>query len=81
MLGSLQKPFSGGSIPMGTKRNQEKCQGQARIWFFSYFIYQLKGAPSRKEASSRGQWIHRIAGHRLLNAEQALQNQHFVKKV
>ena len=45
------------------------------------FISQLRSAPSRKEASSQGSWIHHIAGHRGLNAEQALQNQHFVKKV
>ncbi len=25
MSGSLQKPFSGGSRPLGTKRNQDKC--------------------------------------------------------
>ncbi len=37
--------------------------------------------PSRQEASSRGPCIHRMAGHWGLNAEQALRNQHFVKKV
>ncbi len=28
MLGCLQKNISGGSRPLGTKCNQEKCQGK-----------------------------------------------------
>ncbi len=81
-MGSLQKPFSGGSRPLGTKCNQEKCQGQTSIWFFSDFLSQLRGSPSCKESSGQeGLWIHHFAGHWGLNAKQALQNQHFMKKV
>ncbi len=38
-----------------------RTQGQASsAWFFSDFISQLRGAPSRKDVSRRGPLIHHI---------------------
>ncbi len=48
MLGSLQKPFSG-----GTKGNQEKHQGQGSIWFFSDRLGVLQ-VGRKHQAGDRG---------------------------
>ncbi len=37
---------------MATNINQEKCLGEAGFWICTSFISQLRGAPSREDASS-----------------------------
>ncbi len=53
MSGSLPNPFTGGSGPLATNINQDKCLGQAVFWICASFISQLRGAPSREDESSR----------------------------
>ncbi len=79
---SLQKSLAGDPRQAsGDKNNPGIVSRSSLLMVLPTFISQLRGVPSCKEASSRGLSTHRIAGHRGLNAEQALQNQHFVKKV
>ena len=65
----------------GQKAAAGKVARQASISFFNDFIPQLKRHSKSQGSVRPGPWIHCIAGHQGLNAEQTLQNQHFVKKV
>ncbi len=68
--GSLQKLFAGGSRPLGPKNYQEQGCGQAGSWFCCSFISQLRGAPSREDASSqdRGSLHCRTSGEQTLQS-------------
>ncbi len=67
-------------ITSGDEMQPGESQVHPSIWFFIDFISKLRGAQSRKEVSSQEPWIHCIAGYQGLNAEQALQNQHFCEE-
>ena len=73
MSGSLKKPFS------GDESNQEKRQGHLVLQRF----HLLAKGCSESQGSVKPGTVNppHCGTYRGLNAEQALQNQHFVKKV